>query len=473
MVTATDRVFHAFKVQTVARAIREVTLTGACVCVLAPGSTPTHYLKECLRLLDDRFKWRPEVTFDEMGVDLLDDGIYSEIEELVAWLNKMGYGLLVFLDQSERTANVSTILAKTELRIISSTSRRVNLGKDSDGDPTWSKTVDPAYLYAKPPIPDGKNLDELIPVGEFSLRGTTFEELLAMEIPEREVLMYLADTALFFRESVNELTASRNTGKTPFALACSMHMAAGESFLNIRIPRRVVVGYLEGELPKSQWKAWCALQSKGLAIPSGGFNFLSKNWNAPDLTIDTVEGRAAIEAWLEQVGAEVAVFDSIKTLSTMSAISEETWGIWNQWFLRLRAKGLCVLFLQHTGKGGSQYGSAMQEVILDVSILLEGTKRNPGGASFKMTFPKHREVGTLTPHHYTCTGSEWTVEKVEAPAPKTKPLSKEDQVRELLKEGVGRRDIEAQLQVSPNTISKIKKEMEGPDDDSSETNQRQ
>jgi putative DNA primase/helicase len=435
-----------------------------------------------LELIDDTHSILPAGIYTEEGLQDVLCSIANGYE--LADPTSRRYGLVILLDHGNKTPNLSRLLAHleegTETIVISGSSRRIQLsphagkpGFDERIDSIWSETVDPNLLYGKPSVPDFNNLpdeqharytadavlsiNDLIPVYEAEARGTTLEDFLAMEIPKRLVLMSLAGVPLFFAESVNEMTARRNTGKTPLSLAWGFHLAAGESFLNFEITRKSVVAYIEGELPASQMQAWLRQQSKELAIPPGGFNLLSRNLNAPSLTIDTEEGRSMVEGWLDQVKAEVAIFDSIKTLSTLSSISEETWGIWNQWFLRLRRKGICVIFLQHTGRGGDQYGSAMQEVALDVSIMLEPTNRNPGGAAFKMTFPKHREEGVLTPCHYQCSGAEWRV--VEALTIKTKPPSKEDQVREMLSRDVPQREISEAVQVSPNTISRIKKEM--------------
>jgi hypothetical protein len=465
------RFFHAFKSESLIDAVVEALQQGHYVHIAGPD-------KQLMQALTNRRTFGEEKDLNLDGpITALGSDLYENdtVEDLIKVANTSDAPtLLVLIDHGNRTPNIATVLAKTEVKIISATFRRVELGEDKEtGQLLREPYSDVDWLYGKPERPDFakltdeqnarfvrdgvKSLNDLIPVYEAEARGITLEDFLAMEIPKRAVLMSLAGVPLFFAESVNEMTARRNTGKTPLSLAWGFHIAAGESFLNFEITRKSVVAYIEGELPASQMQAWLRQQSHGLAIPPGGFNLLSRNLNAPNLTIDTEEGRSVIEGWLDQVKAEVAIFDSIKTLSTLSSISEETWGIWNQWFLRLRRKGICVIFLQHTGRGGDQYGSAMQEVALDVSIMLEPTNRNPGGAAFKMTFPKHREEGVLTPCHYQCSGAEWSV--VEAPTVKTKPLSIEQQIIEMRNNGATYDQIEDQLHVSRKTISEtIKKE---------------
>jgi hypothetical protein len=466
----THRFFHAFKVEAMIDAVVDTLHQGHYVLIAGPH-------KQLMKSLADRKTFGGEKDLNLEGpVNVLDSDLYQEdsVSEIMHTNESDAPTLLVLMDHGNRTPHLATILAKTEVKIISATFRRVELGEDKETGQTLREPYsDVDWLYGKPLrfdfakltdeqkarfVRDGvRSLADLIPVYEFESRGTTLEDFLAMEIPKRPVLMSLAGVPLFFAESINEMTAHRNTGKTPLALAWGFHMAAGESFLNFEITRKSVVAYIEGELPASQMQAWLRQQSNGLTIPPGGFNLLSRNLNAPNLTIDTEEGRSVIEGWLEQVKAEVAIFDSIKTLSTLSSISEETWGIWNQWFLRLRRKGICVIFLQHTGRGGDQYGSAMQEVALDVSIMLEPTNRNPGGAAFKMTFPKHREEGVLTSSRYQCTGGEWKIDNSVTPKPK--PPSKEEQVREMLKSGATYDQIYEATGVQRNRISEIKKEM--------------
>jgi predicted transcriptional regulator len=68
----------------------------------------------------------------------------------------------------------------------------------------------------------------------------------------------------------------------------------------------------------------------------------------------------------------------------------------NQWFLQLRALGITVIFVHHTGKSGNeQRGTSSHEDAIDVSIVLESKGRD-GEANFVVEFSKNRTIGSPT-----------------------------------------------------------------------------
>jgi putative DNA primase/helicase len=126
--------------------------------------------------------------------------------------------------------------------------------------------------------------------------------------------------------------------------------------------------------------------------------------------------------------------------------------------LAQRAAGRSVLFIHHSGKGGSQRGTSRREDVLDTVINL----RQPGdytpdqGAVFKVHFEKARgiygddtkpfEAKLLT----DSTGrQEWTVLNLER--------STAERLAALLTDGIPQKEIPEMLGLTKGAVSKAKK----------------
>ena len=88
----------------------------------------------------------------------------------------------------------------------------------------------------------------------------------------------------------------------------------------------------------------------------------------------------------------------LDNLSSLTAVindnDAESWGPIQEWLLRLRRRGISVLIIHHSGKGGQQRGTSRREDVLDTSISL----RRPAdyspteGAKFEVHLEKARGV---------------------------------------------------------------------------------
>jgi len=471
------RFFHAFKVDAMIDAVVEALARGEYVTVA--GSS-------------DRFM--RELTNRKVELDpvfVLGNDIYKEdaVKEVIEQANTAdARTLLVLLDHGNRTPNLTTILAATEVTIISATFNRRKL-KESPipGEEVWEKHSDVDWLYGKPTLPNfatltdeqhsrfvrdnTRSLDALFPVYDVVVDSIDLNAFISKPIPARAPLVSLDGIPMFFAESINEEFAYRGTGKTLWTMSLGLHLAAGKNFVNFEIPSAVKVAYVEGELPQAQLQDRSIKLSAGLEIPSGNFTLIARSRlpKGASLDITTDAGRAVIEDRVELCEASVLILDSLKSLGVKTTMDPLVIADLNQWFMRLRCKGLCVIFLHQAGVSGAQRGLSDLEDTLDVSMKLE--KRGYSkGASFWMSFTKQREEGKLPEHGYACESGVWKLyEKAAIPtATKPKPLSKEDQVRERLKSGQTYDQIQEELEVSRDTISKIKKEMSTTHDDQSE-----
>jgi putative DNA primase/helicase len=175
--------------------------------------------------------------------------------------------------------------------------------------------------------------------------------------------------------------------------------------------------------------------------------------------LSTYEGQELIEPFLEDVG--LVVVDNISTLCRGGRENEgESWELVQGWALKLRSRGLSVLFKHHEGKGGMQRGTSRREDILDTVIAL---RRPPEyspdqGAFFQVHFEKSRGIwgDDVKPFEAMLTQKNgrqlWTLKDLEE--------SLTERVAELLRDGVPQKDIADLLQVSKGTVSKHRRKAE-------------
>jgi len=479
------RFFHAFKFKSALARIHEVTSEGKSVLMIVRKGTNKDYVRERVR------DWRSgeeridasKVLYsdEEYNEDLYDE---YELENIVDCINdpKASFALAVLVDHGNRTPHLASLLARTNISVISASPRRVVLKKSTDEETPdkMGEHSDPNFLYSRPEVPnfdnltdaqlarfvrdDTRSLDALFPVYDFSVKAIKHHEFLNANIPQRTPLVLLDGVPMLFSESITELYAWRGTGKTLFALSLAYHLAAGESFLGMSIPSAAKVLYVEGELPAGQLRDRCKQLSSHLDVPEGNFTLLSKSLQGRDrdqspVTIKTEAGRAAIEAEIERTGASVLILDSIASLAQISTNNEDNWIPIIEWLVDLRCKGICVMYLQQAGKGGEQRGHSISEDRIDQAIKLTATYTNPGAAAFEVSFHKPREQGKLDPFRVRCTAGVWERDSsVKIKSAKAKKPTKHEHIVEALNNNEPQRKIAKRLKVSLERISKIKKE---------------
>jgi putative DNA primase/helicase len=87
------------------------------------------------------------------------------------------------------------------------------------------------------------------------------------------------------------------------------------------------------------------------------------------------------------------VLDNLSTLfANGSESASDAWGPMQNWLLKLRRRGVSVLFVHHTGTNGRQRGTSRREDVLDTVIALRRPENySPDqGARFEVHFEKLR-----------------------------------------------------------------------------------
>ncbi len=158
----------------------------------------------------------------------------------------------------------------------------------------------------------------------------------------------------------------------------------------------------------------------------------------------------------------VLIFDNISCL--FAGLDEDKKRDWEPiagWFIRLRHRGLATVLVHHAGKGGQQRGTSGREDALDTVILLDRPSAHEAndGCHFELKFTKSRsvkgkEVGPLDVKLTEKDGvPTWTCEDLE--------VSKEDQVRDLLTEGLtSNAEIAEALGITRAYVWKLRKKIE-------------
>lgn len=188
--------------------------------------------------------------------------------------------------------------------------------------------------------------------------------------------------------------AERGVGKTLMISSIAYAVATGLSFLcwSCSRPRRVLI--IDGEMPAAELqKRFKDIERvAGVRPAPENLTFLTADLEPnglPDL--GTVDGQLRFEKYL--VGYDLIIIDNLSTLNRTGAENEaDSWGVLQQWLIKQRSAGRCVLLVHHAGKGGAQRGTSRREDVLGTVIQLKhpaGYKPSEG-ANFEIHFTKSR-----------------------------------------------------------------------------------
>ena len=218
----------------------------------------------------------------------------------------------------------------------------------------------------------------------------TLEELLKRETPPRQNLLspWLPSQGLCM------IYAYRETGKTWVALSIAYAVASGGRFLNWHAEKAAGVLYIDGEMPFVQLKERLATivlsEETEIQAPLEFITPDVQEFGIPDLS--TLAGQERIDKLITEE-TKLIVMDNLSTLIRTGKENEgESWLPVQGWALRLRRRGISVLFIHHAGKGGQQRGTSRREDVLDTVIALRQPTDNTSdkGAYFEIHFEKSR-----------------------------------------------------------------------------------
>lgn len=198
------------------------------------------------------------------------------------------------------------------------------------------------------------------------------------------------------------LNAATGIGKTNFALALAMHVAAGRDFLHWRGRRKCRVLYIDGEMSRRLLKQRIADAAQRLGEVPEGFHAVSHEDIENFAPLNTPAGQKQIEHLIEQIGGvDLVVFDSVMCLMVGDMKDEEGWAMALPWIRSLTRRNIGQIWVHHTGHNETRgYGTSTREWQVDTVIILQAHGRADTDVSFALEFKKARERTPITRHEF-------------------------------------------------------------------------
>jgi putative DNA primase/helicase len=139
----------------------------------------------------------------------------------------------------------------------------------------------------------------------------------------------------------------------------------------------------------------------------------------------------------------------------------EGWLPVQEWALRLRQRGIAVLFVHHAGKGGAQRGTSRREDVLDLVIALRRpTDYSPTeGLRCELHYEKCRSLIGEAAKPFEV---KLQADSIGTPAWTVRPVENAllSRASELFKDGVSVRDAAEELGVSRSTAQRLRKKLQ-------------
>jgi len=189
------------------------------------------------------------------------------------------------------------------------------------------------------------------------------------------------------------LVAPTGLGKTNFAMALAIAVAAGGDFLHWSGCRPCKVLYIDGEMSRRVLRQRLADAVARLGSQPAGFFALSRE-DVDDMPpLNTAGGQAYIERIIASKGGiDLIVFDSIMCLLVGDMKDGEMWASVMPWVRALTKRKTAQIWVHHTGHDATRsYGDKTKEWQLDNVVYLEPAEHPEARICFNLSFRKGRE----------------------------------------------------------------------------------
>jgi len=302
---------------------------------------------------------------------------------------------------------------------------------------------------------DGTLTDRLFPDDvELNLDGWLkgCNDFLSTALPERQAYVLDNETrsAVFYQGSLNEIWAYRGQGKSIAVNALVKILVHGGDWLRFRSPGNKKVLLVDGELPKQQLQERLKEfvgQSDQLQILSPELMDNPKHFPALAIAAQQDFFLKAIEPFKP----DVIVFDTLTRCFRFDTNDADAWLTVNDFLVRLRGLGYCVILVHHAGKNGTQRGRTDGDDNLDVSIKLDAPYgwQAGDGLAFKWIYEKVRHGGNLPDFEaaYDRDTKVWSLTQDERLA----------EVMALTHEGKSSRAIATKLDMTQSMVSRLQR----------------
>jgi AAA domain/Helix-turn-helix domain len=274
------------------------------------------------------------------------------------------------------------------------------------------------------------------------------DDFIKREVAPRE--SYLVDTetsaTVFYQASINELFAFRGQGKSIIANALIRVLTQGGDWLRLRSPGGKKVLLVDGELPAAQLHE----RLTEFVGTTGRFKMLSPETmeNPSDFpNLSEEEGQDSFLRSIDSFEPDVLIFDSLTRCFRFDTNDVEAWLRVNDFLVRLRGMGFCVILVHHAGKNGTARGLTTGDDNLDTSIKLDRPYAwQPGdGLAFKWTYEKVRAGGNLPGFEAAYEDGAWRITEDE----------RLPEVMTMHRAGKSQRAIARELDMHQSTVSRL------------------
>ena len=220
----------------------------------------------------------------------------------------------------------------------------------------------------------------------------SLEELLELEIPERQYLL----SPWLQSQGLCMIYSTRGFGKTWVSLEIAYAVASGGQFLSWKSENPAGVLYIDGEMPLADLqKRASQIGVNGIKELQAPLKFLTRDAQETDFPdLSTTEGQKQIESLIRD-DIKLVILDNISTLCRSGKEDEsDSWLPIQNWLLSLRSLGKSVLQIHHAGKSGQQRGTSRREDVLDTVISLKRPRDyiQAEGARIEFHFEKSRAI---------------------------------------------------------------------------------
>lgn len=284
-------------------------------------------------------------------------------------------------------------------------------------------------------------------------------EFIRKEIPPRPTIIYPWLT----QGDIVMVSAPRGVGKTWFVLLIGLMTSRFMEIGPWKTETPVGCLYIDGEMAEYQMRDRLRQIQKTHPRAMAPFQILSgDDLRSRSLQLLNFASPVCREGLLKYLkmhdDIRVLILDNLASMTPgIDENKKNDWDPINQWLLELRAIGMAVIMVHHTGKSGHQRGTSAREDMLDVSIKLrhpEGYSPEDG-ARFIVEFSKNRNLFGMAVKPFTLDLTQegptltWKVEEAGK--------KKEDIIIEMLKERMTGKKIAEKCTCTQPYVTQVKK----------------
>lgn len=254
-----------------------------------------------------------------------------------------------------------------------------------------------------------------------------FEDFCKLDLPSRRTLLYpwIQERDIIF------IFGDIGVGKSWFSMelcnAIGNNQDAMDGLWKVNKDiGKVKTLYCDGEMD------WDDIYKVGRFLKlKKGVHILSKNHLEyydiyPSLNLNEQKVRDILYNFIIESKFKFVVLDNLFSLwAGIDLDNAKEWNPANQWLLKLRSKGVCVVVDHHLNKVGKQMGTQAKLFNVNTALTLVATK-DEEIVSFHIKTEKMRAKGKgLSGYTFTCDDGVWTVTEKSDKSGKEKDVKKE------------------------------------------------